>query len=118
VERFFRYILNANVDRAAFQARVESQESKPLTELAMTLADRIRQEGHRQGLQEGHQEGRLEGETLSRRQSLLEILEVRFGTLPGGLAETISVISDPDRLRALHRSALTCPHLEAFASCL
>jgi predicted transposase YdaD len=108
VERFFRYILNANVDRAAFQARVESQDSRPLTELAMTLADRIRQEGH--------QEGRLEGETLSRRQSLLEILEVRFGTLPGGLAETISVISDPDRLRALHRSALTCPDLEAFAS--
>jgi predicted transposase YdaD len=85
-----------------------------LTELAMTLADRIRQEGH----QEGHKEGRLEGETLSRRQSLLEILEVRFGTLPEGLAETISVISDPDRLKALHRSALTCPDLEAFASCL
>jgi hypothetical protein len=112
VERFFRYVLNANVDTEAFRAKVDLQESKHLTQLAMTLADRFRQEGR----QEGHQEGLYAGEVLSRRQALLEVLEVRFGSIPEGLGETLAAVSDLDRLKALHRTALTSPDLEAFAS--
>jgi predicted transposase YdaD len=108
VERFFRYVLNANIDRDAFQARVAVQQSRPLTELAMTLADRIRQEGH----QEGRQKGRIEGH----HEGVLEVLEVRFGAIPEGLTEALSAISDLDRLKALHRSALTCSDLEGFAA--
>jgi hypothetical protein len=106
VERFFRYLLNANVDRRGFDEKVSLQHSENLTELAMTLADSIREEG----LQKGRQEGRLEG--------LLEALEVRFGRLPTGLAETLSTVSDLERLKALHREALTSPDLESFVSVL
>jgi predicted transposase YdaD len=74
----------------------------------MTLADSIREEGLQKGRQEGRQEGRLEG--------LLEVLEVRFGPVPAGLAETLSAVSDLDKLKALHRAALTSPGLEAFAT--
>ena len=104
VERFFRYLLNANVDRRGFDEKVSLLQSENLTELAMTLADSIREEG----LQKGRQEGRLEG--------LVEVLEVRFGSVPAGLAETLSAVSDLERLKTLHRVALTCPDLEAFAS--
>ena len=45
VERFFRYLLNANVDRRGFDEKVSLQHSENLTELAMTLADSIREEG-------------------------------------------------------------------------
>jgi predicted transposase YdaD len=107
VERFFRYVLNANVDTEAFRAKVKQQESRHLAQLAMTLADRFRQEGHQEGLHEG--------EVLSRRQALLEVLEVRFGSVPEGLGETLAAVSNLDRLKALHRTALTSPDLEAFA---
>ena len=47
---------------------------------------------------------------------VLEVLEVRFGTVPAGLAKTLASVSDLERLKALHRAALTCTDLEAFAS--
>jgi hypothetical protein len=112
VERFFHYVLNANVDTGVFQAKVVQQESKNLTELAMTLADRFRQEGR----MEGRQQGRQEGEIHSRQQALFELLEVRFGAVPEGLREALSTILDLNRLKELQKTAVTCPDLESFAS--
>ena len=109
VERFFRYMLNANVDRQGFDEKVKLQHSESLTKLAMTLADRIREEG----LQKGRQEG-----VASLYRALLEVLEVRFGSVPAGLTETLSAVSDLERLKALHRAALTSPDLESFTSSL
>jgi hypothetical protein len=114
VERFFRYILNANVDRQGFDESVKLQHSKSLTELAMTLADRIREEG----LQRGLQKGRQEGEIHSRRQALLDVLEVRFARIPEGLREALSGVSELDRLEKLLKVAVVCPDLEAFTAVL
>jgi hypothetical protein len=114
VERFFRYMLNANVDRRGFDEKVKLKHSENLTELAMTLADSIREEGLQKGLQKGREEGRQAG----RLEGLLEGLEVRFSRLPAGLAETLSTVSDLERLKALHRAALTSPDLESFVSVL
>jgi hypothetical protein len=111
-ERFFRYMLNANVDRQRFDENVNLQQSKDLTELAMTLADRIREEG----LLKGRQEGRQEGEIHSRRLALLDVLEVRFASVPEGLREALSGISELDRLEKLLKVAVICPDLEAFSS--
>ena len=107
VERFFRYMLNANVDRRGFDEKVKLQHSESLTELAMTLADRIREEG----LQKGRQEG-----VASLHRALLEVLEVRFAPIPKGLREVLSRMSDLDRLEKLLKIAVVCPNLEAFAS--
>jgi predicted transposase YdaD len=107
VERFFRYVLNADVDREAFKAKVFAQGSTTLTSAAMTLAEQFRQEGLQTGLEKGRQQGMQQG--------LLEVLEVRFGSVPAGLTETLSTVSDLDKLKALHRAALTCPDLESFA---
>ena len=112
VERFFHYVLNANVDSRHFDEKVRLQQSDTLTELAMTLADHIREEG----LQKGRQEGRQEGEIQSRQQALFELLEVRFGSVPEGLAEALSTISHLNRLKELQKTAVTCPDLESFVS--
>jgi hypothetical protein len=116
VERFFRYILNADVDREAFKARVYSQGSAVLNSAAMTLAEQFRQEGRQEGWQQGQQEGRQEGEVCSRQQVLLEALEVRFGSIPAGLGAALSAVRDLKRLKALNRAALISPDLETFAS--
>jgi hypothetical protein len=115
VERFFRYVLNADVDREAFKAKVFAQGSTTLTSAAMTLAEQFRREGHQEGHQQGRQEGLLEG-IASLHRALLEVLEVRFGAVPVGLGETLSTVSDLEKLKALHRAALTSPDLESFAS--
>jgi predicted transposase YdaD len=78
----------------------------------MTLADRIREEG----LLKGRQEGRQEGEIHSRRLALLDVLEVRFASVPEGLREALSGISELDRLEKLLKFAVVCPDLEAFSS--
>ncbi len=109
VERFFRYVLNADVDREAFKARVFAQGSTTLTSAAMTLAEQFRQEGRQEGILEG---------IASLHRALVEVLEVRFGSVPLGLAETLSTVSDLEKLKALHRFALTSPDLESFASSL
>ena len=61
----------------------------------MTLAEQFRQEGLLEGLQKGRQE------------ALLVVLDVRFGRVPAGHAETLSSVSVLERLEALHRAALT-----------
>jgi hypothetical protein len=106
VERFFRYVLNADVDREAFKAKVFEQGSATLTSAAMTLAEQFRQEGRQEGILEG---------IASLHRAILEVLEVRFESLPAGLAETLSTVSDLEQLKTLHRAALTCPDLESFA---
>ena len=116
VERFFRYVLNADVDRESFKARVLSQYSAVLTSAAMTLAEQFRQEGLQKGLQKGRQEGRQEGEIVSRRQALRDVLEARFGEVPAGLLEALRAVSDVQRLEKLLKYAAVCTDLEAVAS--
>ncbi len=51
-------------------------------------------------------------------RALLEVLEGRFGSVPTGLTETLLAVSDSEKLKALHRAALTSPDLDTFASSL
>ena len=76
----------------------------------MSTAELLRQEGRQQGRQEGRQGGLQE--------SILSILEVRLGPLPGGVVDTIENIHDPDRLQGLLRTAITTASLEDFATSL
>ena len=110
VERFFRYVLNADVDREAFKAKVFAQGSTTLTSAAMTLAEQFRQEG----LQTGLEKGRQEGEIHSRRQALQDVLEVRFSPLPVGLTDALSGVSELGKLEQLLKVAVVCPDLESF----
>jgi hypothetical protein len=118
VERFFRYVLNANVDKEAFKAKVTLQHSKPLTTFAMTLAEQFRQEGRQEGREEGRQAGWREGwqraEVHSRRQALIGVLEARFGDIPTGLVEALARVSDVPKLESLLKHAAVCADLEAF----
>jgi hypothetical protein len=68
------------VDTTQFRTNVLRLESRTLTEIAMTLADRFRQEGREAGLQEGRRNA-----VLLIQRALLGVLSARMGPVPVGL---------------------------------
>jgi hypothetical protein len=50
------------------------------------------------------------------RESVVVALEARLGPVPADIQAKLSAIADEARLQALHRLAVTCPDLEAFAA--
>jgi len=96
----------------------------------MTLAQQLRNEGRQEGLnegrqeglnegrQEGRQEGEREGTVAMGRQAVIEALEIRFGSVPEGMRESIATIDDPAKLRVLHRAAILAESVEVFAGAL
>ena len=70
--------------------------------------------GIQEGRRIGRQEGRQEGRTKSARQSVLDVLEIRFGLAAQAVQRAMEREDDPARLRMLHRQAMLVPSLEAF----
>jgi len=114
LEMVLRYILGNDVDKSGFEARLNQIENPEIRNKAMTLA----QVYHQEGIEKGRQEGRQEGLLASRRQDVLEALELRFAHVPVGLREAIESLSDPEQLRGLHRAAILSATLEEFTASL
>lgn len=68
----------------------------------------------RYGRKEGRKEGRQEGRLQTLREDILDILEARFGEVPGEVREKIETLSDEARLKSLHRRAALTSSLEDF----
>lgn len=107
LERLLRYILNAELQVPALKERIAKIQAAPLKTKAMTLADRLREEGK----QEGKEEGKLEG----KRESVLRALEIRHGGYPEGIREAMDGVNDPAILDGLLESAFRSDSLEEFA---
>ena len=110
LELLIRYLLQADIDKEAFDRKVNSVTQPELQNDAMSLAEQLRQEGLRKGRQEGRQEGIQE--------DILEVLEIRFEQLPAGLREAITAIHDPAHLRRLHKASIQAVSLEGFSRSL
>ena len=110
LELLIRYLLQADIDKEAFDRKVNSVTQPELQNDAMSLAEQLRQEGLRKGRQEGRQEGIQE--------DILEVLEIRFEQLPAGLREAITAIHDPAHLRRLHKASIQAVSLEDFSRSL
>lgn len=107
-----RYIYHCDVDKSVIEGIFKNISNRPLRTTAMTLAQAYRQEGEAKGRQEGRQEGRL----ISLRETILEVLKLRFDSVPEGIGEAIDEQSDEAKLRQLHRHAIQCLSLESFAT--
>ena len=110
-ERFFRYMLNAGIDKQTFERRLRAITSGKLLQQAMTLADQYRQEGIEQGREEGMERGELR--TLHR--TLLDVLVTRFEIVPEGVVELLNGINDKVVLSGLLKAAVRCTSLSDFA---
>jgi hypothetical protein len=111
-DRFIPYVFDRTdpIDRPRVFRKIHGVRNQAHRTSAMTLAQHLRQEGI--------QEGRMEERTHSRRQSVLEALDLRFGPIPDGLRDSIEAIADPEKLRALHRAAIVSDSLESFTASL
>ena len=61
-------------------------------------------------------EGRQEGRLLALQENVLDVLVLRFETVPVGLGEAVRGIADEEKLRRLLRQAICCASVEDFAS--
>ena len=68
----------------------------------------------RRGLERGLEKGRQEGQVRNQQESVLAVLETRFGEVPYPLREVITAMNDLVQLKQWHRSAIKLPSIEAF----
>ncbi|MFP4007603.1 MAG: hypothetical protein ACLFV6_06270 [Spirulinaceae cyanobacterium] len=62
--------------------------------------------------------GESRGELRKARESVLEVLEVRFEVVPETIANAVNQIEDTALLKSLHRQAITIASLEEFQTLL
>jgi predicted transposase YdaD len=68
----------------------------------------------RRGLERGRQEGRQEGQIRSQQESVLAVLETRFGEIPYDLREAVTATDDLARLKRWHLLAIQLASLAEF----
>ena len=93
---------SGEVDFREFHTRLDQLDIGELKEDIMTLGEQL--------IQEGRKEGRLQ--TL--RENIQDIVEARFGEVPGEVRDTLKGIADETRLKALHRRAALAGSLDEF----
>ena len=68
----------------------------------MTLAERFIEEGRQQGRQEGWHDSRQEGWHDGRRSAILDVLELRLGSVPLEVQDSLGLLhTDTELTRAL-----------------
>lgn len=105
-ELLLRYLMRGVVDTRAFERRVEEIVEPQLRSTVMTVAEQYIERGLERGIEKGQ------------RADILEALDIRFGTVPEGIRESVEATGGQDRLRTLLRAAITSATLEEFAGLL
>lgn len=103
LEFIIRYILNAGVDKDAFDVKILQISHLEIQSSAMTIAQQLRQEGRQEGRKKALQEG------------VLEALAIRFEQVPAGLGDAIEAVGDEVRLQGLRKASIQATSLEDFA---
>ncbi|MCF7669953.1 MAG: transposase, partial [Verrucomicrobia bacterium] len=81
----------------------------------VTSIERLgRKEGRKSGIQEGRKSGIQEGLQKALHAAIVEVLEARFGSVPGKLKAKVNAIADEQELHRLHRKAVLVPSIQEF----
>jgi len=76
------------------------------------------QQGLKQGIQQGLQQGLSIGFIQEARESVIEVLEIRFGIIPEDIVRRIKSVEIIETLRSLRRQAMLCKDLNTFREML
>ncbi|NET60619.1 MAG: transposase [Symploca sp. SIO2E6] len=100
--------------QSGFQREIKDFEEENQMPYVTTIERWARQEGLEQGLEQGIEQGLEQGILQKSREAILEVLEVRFGSVPEELATSLNQIQEDSVLTSLHRQAITVASLEMF----
>jgi predicted transposase YdaD len=87
-------------------------------EKRMPYVTSIERLGREEGRREGRREGRQEGRQTALQESILELLETRFGALPPGMRELVEAAKGEAQLKRLLCQAALVSSLEEFSRTL
>jgi predicted transposase YdaD len=80
----------------------------------MKYITNMERRGLEKGLERGRQEGRQEGQIRSQQESVLAVLETRFGEIPYALREAFTATDDLACLKRWHRLGIQVASLAEF----
>ena len=102
-------VLTPKLEREVEQEIEAFENSK-----AMKYITNIERRGLQQGLEQGLEKGQHLGQIRNQQESVLTVLETRFGDIPYPLREAVTAMHDLAQLKQWHRSAIQLSSLEEF----
>jgi hypothetical protein len=101
-----------------FEEDLAKSEGQRNMEYITTWERRGERRGIEKGRKEGKIKGRLEGKLEAVRENIVELLKVRFGSVPPSVGDALDSIGDLATLNELFRKAVTVDTAEQFARIL
>ena len=105
-------------EELALKEGLEKGIQKGLVEGRQKGRQEGRQEGRQKGRQEGLVEGLEKGIVQTARESILDVLDTRFGQVPASVRERINALCSEPKLKDLLRRAVRTPSIEEFQATL
>ena len=113
--RFIDWIMVLPEELAiSFKTEIKSYEEARKMRYVTSIERLAKQEGIEEGLQEGRQLGVIQ----SSQDSVIEVLETRFGEVPITIIDAVNNINDSSVLKTLHKRAISIPSLAEFEQLL
>ena len=91
-----------------YEQITEPERRKEGETMAQTMADHLLQQGEQRGEQRGIEIGSLQ----AKRQDIVELLQIRFHTVPATLVEHVNAINSLERLNAVFKQAATVESID------
>ena len=109
--RFIDWIMVLPEELAiSFKTEIKSYEEARKMRYVTSIERLAKQEGIEEGLQEGRQLGVIQ----SSQDSVIEVLETRFGQVPITIINAVNNINDSSVLKTLLKRAISIPSLAEF----
>ncbi|WP_137909220.1 hypothetical protein [Dolichospermum planctonicum] len=109
--RFIDWIMVLPEELAiSFKTEIKSYEEARKMRYVTSIERLAKQEGIEEGLQEGRQLGVIQ----SSQDSVIEVLETRFGEVPITIINAVNNINDSSVLKTLLKRAISIPSLAEF----
>ena len=113
--RFIDWIMVLPEELAiSFKTEIKSYEEARKMRYVTSIERLAKQEGIEEGLQEGRQLGVIQGS----QDSVIQVLETRFGQVPITIINAVNNINDSSVLKTLHKRAISIPSLAEFEQLL
>ena len=94
--------------------RTEEKSMPYVTSIERFAIEKGREEGREEGMEKGIEKGHLQ----AMRETIMDVLLVRFGSVPANVGPHVESIANLDQLKSLQRLAVTCPSLAEFTRTL